>query len=90
MQGNYLDDSEQWSQHTVQSIVWSATGMICNGGFQAPFDTDTDIGCEKLAVLEENIVTAFNEVGGDSNDVITVTLNRAYRVRIVSCHQGIP
>lgn len=39
-----------------------------------------DTGCEKLAVIEENIVTAFNEVGGDSNNVITVTLNRAYRV----------
>lgn len=41
---------------------------------------DTDIGCEKLAVIEENIITAFNEVGGDNNNVITVTLNRAYRV----------
>jgi hypothetical protein len=39
-----------------------------------------DTGCEKLAVIEENIVTAFNEVGGDNNNVITVTLNRAYRV----------
>jgi len=87
MQGNCLDDSEQWSQHAVQSIVWSAAGMICNGGFQA--FVDTDIGCEKLAVIEENIVAAFNEVGGDSNDVVTVTLNRAYRVRVVSRHQGI-
>jgi hypothetical protein len=39
-----------------------------------------DTGCEKLAVIEENMVTAFNEVGGDNNNVITVTLNRAYRV----------
>ena len=39
-----------------------------------------DAGCEKLAVIEENIITAFNEVGGDNNNVITVTLNRAYRV----------
>ncbi|KAI0006228.1 hypothetical protein BJV74DRAFT_880515 [Russula compacta] len=61
IQGNYLNDSEQWSQHAVQSIVWSAAG------------------CEKLAIIEENIVTAFNEVGGDSNNAITVTLNRAYR-----------
>jgi anaphase-promoting complex subunit 5 len=88
VQGNCLDDSEQWSQHTVQSIVWSAAGMTCNSGYQA--SADTDIGCEKLAVIEENIVTAFNEVGGDSNDVITVTLNRAYRVRVISPHQGIP
>jgi anaphase-promoting complex subunit 5 len=88
MQGNCLDDSEQWSQHAVQSIVWSAAGMTCYGEFQA--SVDTDIGCEKLAVIEENMVTAFNEVGGDSNDVITVTLNRAYRVRVISHHVGIP
>jgi len=61
MQGYFLEDSEQWSRHAVQSIVWNAAG------------------CEKLAVMEENIVTAFNEVGGDNNNVITVTLNRAYR-----------
>jgi len=61
MQGNFLEDSEQWSQHTVQSIVWSAAG------------------CEKLAIIEENLVTAFSEVGGDNNNAITVTLNRAYR-----------
>jgi hypothetical protein len=85
MQGNYLEDSEQWSQHAVQSIVWSAAGTIYSGGCQASVDTDT--GCEKLAVIEENIVTAFNEVGGDSNDAITVTLNRAYRVRAI-VHKG--
>jgi hypothetical protein len=84
MQGNYLEDSEQWSQHAVQSIVWSAAGAIYNGGFQDIVDTDT--GCEKLAVIEENIVTAFSEVGGDSNDTIIVTLNRAYRVRIITFH----
>jgi len=61
MQGYFLEDSEQWSRHAVQSIVWNAAG------------------CEKLAVIEENMVTAFNEVGGDNNNVITVTLNRAYR-----------
>jgi len=66
MQGYFLEDPEQWSQHAVQSIVWSAAG------------------CEKLAVIEENIITAFNEVGGDNNNVITVTLNRAYR----SARQG--
>ena len=26
VQGNYLDYADQWSQHTVQSIVWSAAG----------------------------------------------------------------
>ena len=49
---------------------------------------DTDTGCEKLAVIEENIVTAFSEVGGDNNDAITVTLNRAYRVRATMLHKG--
>jgi len=61
VQGNYLEDSEQWNQHAVQSIVWSAAG------------------CEKLAVIEENIVTAFSEAGGDNNNAITIALNRAYR-----------
>ncbi|KAI0306373.1 hypothetical protein B0F90DRAFT_1814283 [Multifurca ochricompacta] len=61
VQGNHLDDAEQWSQHTVQSVVWSAAG------------------CEKLAVIEENVVIAFSEVGGDSNNAIIVTLNGAYR-----------
>ncbi|KAH8980949.1 hypothetical protein EDB86DRAFT_2978203 [Lactarius hatsudake] len=61
VQGNYLDHADQWSQHTVQSIVWSAAG------------------CEKLAAIEENIVTAFSEIGGDSNNALVVTLNRAYK-----------
>ncbi|KAN0140851.1 hypothetical protein V8E53_001295 [Lactarius tabidus] len=61
VQGNYLDYADQWSQHTVQSIVWSAAG------------------CEKLAAIEESIVTAFGEIGGDSNNTFVVTLNRAYR-----------
>ncbi|KAH9027662.1 hypothetical protein EDB84DRAFT_1272610 [Lactarius hengduanensis] len=61
VQGNYLDYADQWSQHTVQSIVWSAAG------------------CEKLAAIEENVVTAFSEIGGDSNNALVVTLNRAYR-----------
>jgi anaphase-promoting complex subunit 5 len=87
MQGNCLDDSEQWSQHAVQSIVWSAAGTDLQRWISTLFDTDT--GCEKLAVIEENIVTAFNETGGDCNDVITVTLNRTYRVRVISHHQGI-
>lgn len=49
-----------------------------------------NIGCEKLAVIEENIVTAFNEVGGDNNNVITVTLNRAYRVCVIIVCEEIP
>lgn len=52
--------------------------------FQGVVDTDT--GCEKLAIIEENVVTAFSEVGGDSNDAIIVTLNRAYRVRVITFH----
>jgi hypothetical protein len=49
-----------------------------------------DTGCEKLAVIEENIVTAFNEVGGDNNNVTTVTLNRAYRVCVITLCKDIP
>ena len=37
-------------------------------------------GCSKLARIEEDIVTAFTEVGGDDNTRLTVTLNRAYWV----------
>jgi hypothetical protein len=51
---------------------------------------DTDIGCEKLAVIEENIITAFNEVSGDNNNVITVTLNRAYRVCLTTFCEEFP
>jgi hypothetical protein len=35
-----------------------------------------------LAIIEENIITAFNEVGGDNNNVVTMTLNRAYRAGV--------
>jgi hypothetical protein len=28
VQGNHLDDAEQWSQHAVQSVVWSAAGEL--------------------------------------------------------------
>ncbi|KAM5535233.1 hypothetical protein V8D89_011169 [Ganoderma adspersum] len=39
-----------------------------------------NFGCTKLAGIEEDIVTAFSEVGGDDNTRLTVTLNRAYHV----------
>ena len=39
------------------------------------------IGCDHVAAVEENVVTAFTEVGGDDNNRFTVTLNRAYKVR---------
>ncbi|PCH38233.1 hypothetical protein WOLCODRAFT_64717 [Wolfiporia cocos MD-104 SS10] len=35
-------------------------------------------GSERIAQIEENVVTAFTEVGGDDDNRITVTLNRAY------------
>lgn len=38
------------------------------------------IGCDHVATVEENIVTAFTEVGGDDNNRFTVFLNRAYKV----------
>ncbi|KII88563.1 hypothetical protein PLICRDRAFT_110769 [Plicaturopsis crispa FD-325 SS-3] len=54
-------EAEQWGQHAVQSVLWSAAGS------------------EQLAAIEENIVTAFTEVGGEDNNRFTVTLNRAYK-----------
>ncbi|KAJ7774662.1 hypothetical protein DFH07DRAFT_800430 [Mycena maculata] len=54
-------DSEQWAQHAVQSVVWSAAG------------------CDRLALIEENLVVAFTDVGGDDDNRITVILNQAYR-----------
>jgi anaphase-promoting complex subunit 5 len=54
-------DSDQWSQHAVQAIVWS------------------EAGCHQLAAVEENIVLAFTEVGGDNNGRLVTTLNQAYK-----------
>ncbi|KAJ7709939.1 armadillo-type protein [Mycena rosella] len=54
-------DTEQWAQHAVQSVVWSAAG------------------CDRLAVIEENLVMAFTDLGGEDNNRITVILNQAYR-----------
>ena len=45
------------------------------------FCANVKLGCEKLAAIEETIVTSFSEIGGDSNNALVVTLNRAYRVR---------
>lgn len=36
-------------------------------------------GCDQLAQVEENIVIAFTEYGGDNNNRLTVILNKAYR-----------
>ncbi|KAH9934779.1 uncharacterized protein B0H18DRAFT_978208 [Fomitopsis serialis] len=35
-------------------------------------------GCARLAQVQENMVTAFTEVGGADNNRLTVALNRAY------------
>ena len=51
--------------------------------------TNANLGCEKLAAIEESIVTAFSEIGGDSNSTLVVTLNRAYRVRATVLRQSI-
>ncbi len=40
-----------------------------------------------MAAIEENIVTAFSEIGGDSNNALVVTLNRVYRVRLAACDE---
>jgi hypothetical protein len=44
-----------------------------------------NIGCDRLAAIEENIVLAFTDVGGDDNNRISVILNRAYKVRGKPC-----
>ncbi|KAJ6630768.1 hypothetical protein B0H10DRAFT_2160163 [Mycena sp. CBHHK59/15] len=54
-------ESEQWAQHAVQSVVWSAAG------------------CDRLAAIEENLVIAFTDIGGEDNNRITLLLNQAYR-----------
>lgn len=41
-------------------------------------------GCDRVADIEENVVTAFTEVGGNDNNRFTVTLNRAYNVHKVN------
>jgi anaphase-promoting complex subunit 5 len=38
------------------------------------------IGCHELAEVQENIVTAFTEIGSDDNNRVTAILNGAYRV----------
>jgi hypothetical protein len=37
-------------------------------------------GCDELAAVEEDVVTAFTDVCSDDNNRITVKLNRAYKV----------
>jgi anaphase-promoting complex subunit 5 len=68
---------EQWAQHAVQSLVWAAAGMF------RTFVTALGlcrVGCDALAAIEQNVVIAFTEQGGDDNNRITVLLNRAYKV----------
>lgn len=38
------------------------------------------IGCQRLCIVEENIVLAFIESGGDSSTRLAVSLNQAYTV----------
>jgi anaphase-promoting complex subunit 5 len=42
---------------------------------------NTWLGCDSLAVVEENVVLAFTEAGSKDNNRITVLLNKAYRVQ---------
>ena len=39
-------------------------------------------GCQRLSAIEEDIVLAFTESGGDSPTRFYVTLNKAYSVRL--------
>lgn len=79
VQQNVPEDSEQWAHHAVQSIVWSAAGVL-SGNYPCSSPLTVNAGCDRLAAIEEDIVTAFTEVAGDDNCTITVALNRAYRV----------
>jgi anaphase-promoting complex subunit 5 len=73
-------DNEQWAQHAVQSVVWGAAGQ--SSTHQLMKSSPSSTGCDRLAAIEENLVIAFTDVGGEDNNRITVVLNQAYRV----CH----
>jgi hypothetical protein len=68
---------EQWAQHAVQSCVWAAAGMFHIFVVALCW---RQAGCDALAAIEENVVIAFTEQGGDDNNRITMLLNRAYKV----------
>lgn len=80
VQGGAFVEAEQWGYHAVQSVVWSMHGKSENTQPGLPDSTIVIIGCIKLSEIEENIVTAFTEVGGDDNNRMIVTLNRGYYV----------
>ena len=90
VQGGQFVDTEQLAQHAVQSIVWATFGAAI-GVLSDRSDARSDAnyssacsGCFKLARVEEDIVTAFTDVGGDDNNRLTVTLNRAYHVSLAA------
>ena len=83
VQGGQFIESEQLAQHAVQSIVWNTFGGLQNHRTHADINI-VWLGCSKLARVEEDIVTAFSEVGGDDNTRLTVTLNRAYHVSVLT------
>lgn len=75
-------EAEQWGQHAVQAYVWRLIGksLAIEVNAVASNRFICGIGCDQIVAVEENVVTAFTEVGGDDNNRFTVTLNRAYKV----------
>ncbi|KAI0064595.1 hypothetical protein BV25DRAFT_1822992 [Artomyces pyxidatus] len=62
---------------TMQAHVFDESELLSQHAVQSIIWSAA--GCEKLAAIEENIVTAFSEIAGDDNNAITIHLNRAYR-----------
>lgn len=75
-------EAEQWGQHAVQAYVWGLVGKLwfCARATLGVFLRRRQKGCDRVAAVEENVVVAFTEVGGDDNNRFTVTLNQAYKV----------
>lgn len=73
-------EAEQWGQHAVQAYVWRLIGRLRCSAIKCQTLTHLP-GCDQIVAVEENVVTAFTEVGAGDNNRFTVTLNRAYNVR---------
>lgn len=80
--------SEQYTFHGVQAYIWRLAGESV-GKQHGPYnDLLLGLGCDKLAEIEENIVLAFSESGGNDDTRLKVITYRAQSVRhtFVSSH----
>ena len=71
---------EQFAFHAVQGYIWRLAGKTCCALFINCALTCVT-GCEKLAEIEENIVLAFTESGGNDDTRLKVITYRAQSVR---------